>query len=396
MNQMMHSFTRLLLVALAAVLLVAIDGFAPMGLPKKHHAPIIKSHESFNRRMILKSSVASSVEIPAKMDPPRSLNRVQSKIVKALMVSFIASMCVALPVTLFPVFLLYKANIIDRVRKEKWSLKVGQFCSRFLMRVFPFASKRVVVDADDEQLKNPEPSIWVCNHISMLDLFFVLALDKRMRGKNRRPIKILYWKGLEDNPVTGLLCKMCGFIPVDMAANGNGNSNEYNPKSFKQMLKSTKAAIEEGFDIGILPEGQPNPTPEKGLQPIFSGAFTLARMSRRPIQIMSLYGLHRMWHPDDKIGMSCTARDMAARVYPGGRVYKDNEEFTSTFAAVAGHFGAHGSDMPEEELRMWLDGTMWQTELSRRAATRMEAEDIEQEAEVQKVNNESAKKQSMN
>ena len=77
--------------------------------------------------------------------------------------------------TLFPVFLLYRANIIDRVRKEKWSLKVGQFCSRWLMRVFPFASKRVLVDADDERLKNPKPSIWVCNHISMLDLFFVLV-----------------------------------------------------------------------------------------------------------------------------------------------------------------------------------------------------------------------------
>ena len=94
------------------------------------------------------------------------------------------------------------------------SLKVGQFTARWLMRVFPFASKSVVVDADDEQLKNPQPSIWVCNHISMLDLFFVLALDNKMRGQNRRPIKILYWKGLEANPITCLLCKMCGFIPV--------------------------------------------------------------------------------------------------------------------------------------------------------------------------------------
>lgn len=248
------------------------------------------------------------------------------------------------------------------------------------MRIFPFASKRVLMDADDKRLKNPEPSIWVCNHISMLDLFFVLALDKRMRGGNRRPIKILYWKGLEANPITCLLCKMCGFIPVDMTANGNGNANEYDPKSFKQMLKSTKAAIEEGFDIGILPEGQPNPSPENGLQPIFSGAFTLARMSRRPIQMISLHGLHRLWHPDDRIGMCCVARDMAVRVYPGGRIYKNAEEFTSTFEAVAGYFGAHGRDMPAEELKMWLDGSMWETELSRRAATRMDAEDVEQGA----------------
>mmetsp|Transcript_6378 Transcript_6378/g.10097 ORF Transcript_6378/g.10097 Transcript_6378/m.10097 type:complete len:260 (+) Transcript_6378:182-961(+) len=259
------------------------------------------------------------------------------------------------------------------------------------MRIFPFASKRVVVNSDDEQLKNPEPSIWVCNHISMLDLFFVLALDNRIRGKNRRPLKILYWKGLEANPVTGLLCKMCGFIPVDMAANGNGNENEYDPKSFKQMLKSTKAAIEEGFDIAILPEGQPNPSPEQGLQPIYSGAFTLARMSRRPIKMMALYGLHRLWHPN--VGMECVSRDMAVRVYPGGRVFKEAEEFTSTFEAVAGHFGAHGCDMPHEELNMWLDGSMWQTELSRRAATRLAAENIDQEEKSKRASEETVKKQ---
>mmetsp|Transcript_3822 Transcript_3822/g.9763 ORF Transcript_3822/g.9763 Transcript_3822/m.9763 type:complete len:392 (+) Transcript_3822:259-1434(+) len=378
-------FIKLMPAVLSAAFIVTrIDGLAPARLPSIRNVPTptpkAKWQGSYNRNRVLKSSVASSIDIPS-IESQRSLNRIQSNIVKAMMVTYVASMCVALPVTLFPVFLLYRANIIDRVRKEKWSLKVGQFCSRWLMRVFPFASKRVLVDADDERLKNPEPSIWVCNHISMLDLFFVLALDKRMRGRNRRPIKILYWKGLEANPITGLLCKMCGFIPVDMTANGNGNANEYDPKSFKQMLKSTKAAIDEGFDIGILPEGQPNPTPEKGLQPIFSGAFTLARMSRRPIQMMSLYGLHRLWHPDDSIGMCCVARDMVVRVYPGGRIYKNAEEFTSTFEAVAGYFGAHGRDMPAEELKMWLDGSMWKTELSRRAATRMDAENVEQGAE---------------
>jgi len=79
--------------------------------------------------------------------------------------------------------------------------------------------------------------------------------------------------------------------------------------------------------------------------------------------------------------MCCVARDMVVRVYPGGRIYKNAEEFTSTFEAVAGYFGAHGRDMPAEELKMWLDGSMWKTELSRRAATRMDAENVEQGAE---------------
>jgi hypothetical protein len=33
----------------------------------------------------------------------------------------------------------------------------------------------------------------------------------------------LQWKQLEDNPVTKLLFRQCGFIPVQMADNGNGN-----------------------------------------------------------------------------------------------------------------------------------------------------------------------------
>ena len=108
------------------------------------------------------------------------------------MVTYILSMCIALPVTLFPLYLLNRTKIINRVKKEKWSLMVGQFCSRWLLRIFPFARTRVFVDDKDENWNNPSPSIWVCNHISLLDVFFVLALDKKMRGKNRRPIKILY------------------------------------------------------------------------------------------------------------------------------------------------------------------------------------------------------------
>lgn len=341
----------------------------------KQYHDVSSASKLHSRHTILYSSPAVSVtEFQAVSSPERKLNKIQSAIVRTLMMAFIASMCAALPLTLFPVWVLYRLKIIDRVQKEKMSLRVGQFCSRWLLRLFPFARKKVIVEP--ETLSDPQPAIWVCNHISMLDLFFVLALDKQMRGKNRRPIKCLYWKGLEANPITGLLCKMCGFIPVDMSDNGNGNANEYDPKSFKQMLKSTKNAIKDGFDIAILPEGQPNPAPENGLQPVYSGAFTLAKMSRRPIQMISLHGLHHMWHPDENIGMACTARDMAVRVYPCGRLYKDSEEFTSTFSAVVGHFGAHGKDLDPDELKLWLDGSIWETEMSRRYATRMIVEDV--------------------
>lgn len=99
-----------------------------------------------------------------------------------------------------------------------------------------------------ESESEPEPAIWVCNHTSMLDIFFLLAKDKKLRGENKRPIKIIYWKDLEKNPVTKLLFTMSGFIPVEMEDNGNGNANTYKKSSFKALLKNIKKAFEDGFE----------------------------------------------------------------------------------------------------------------------------------------------------
>jgi hypothetical protein len=40
--------------------------------------------------------------------------------------------------------------------------------------------------------EDPVPTIWVSNHVSMLDTFVFLAADEQLRGKNRRPIKTIY------------------------------------------------------------------------------------------------------------------------------------------------------------------------------------------------------------
>lgn len=140
-----------------------------------------------------------------------------------------------------------------------------------------------------------------------------------------------------------------------MTANAAGESNDYDMKSFKLLLKEAKKAFTEGFDVGILPEGQLNPTPEQGLLPCFSGAFTLAKMSKRPIRFMALQGTHRLWHATQ--GMSCTGRNIQVRVYDEGRKYKTADEFLATFEAVVGEFGTYGRD--EKNLSAWLDGSRW-------------------------------------
>ena len=103
--------------------------------------------------------------------------------------SFILSMCVALPLTLLPQQVVQRAGLISKPSSEKLALKTGQWCARWLMRLIPFCNISVQPSRIDN---DPEPSIWVCNHISMLDVFVLLASDLKLRGPNKRPIKIVY------------------------------------------------------------------------------------------------------------------------------------------------------------------------------------------------------------
>lgn len=333
-------------------------GFVLTGVPNqvfesriRHQDNIIKFH-ALHESKGFQNLEPDKNAVSTNTDP---ISPLTAAITKAGVLSFIASMCVALPVTLFPIGVLYRASIISKITKERCSLRIGQFCSRWLMRIIPFAKIRVVRDDEGEE---PVPTIWVCNHTSMLDVFLLLAVDKRMRGKSNRPIKIIYWKDLEKNPVTKLLFKMCGFIPVEMEDNGNGNNNSYNPSSFRSLLKDTKQAFNDGFDIGILPEGQLNTNPENGLQPVFPGAYTLARMSKRPIRMLGIHGLNQLWHADESIGIKVTGRKVAVRAYPTGKKFENANQFVEAFKNIVGHFGANGKDLPNWE--EWLDGTTWE------------------------------------
>jgi hypothetical protein len=159
-----------------------------------------------------------------------------------------------------------------------------------------------------------------------------------------------------------------------MAANKPGEDNEYDKKSFKSFLKESKQAFVDGFDIGVLPEGQLNPAPEKGLLPLFSGAYTLARMSKRPIQMLALHGINKLWHPNDGIevgDMNVTGRHVKIRAYPNPRKYDNDEDFKETFTAVVGHFGKYGTDV--EDVGAWLDGSKW---LEIEETRRREAEEL--------------------
>ena len=105
------------------------------------------------------------------------------------MMAYIVAMCLALPIALFPPFLLRRLGVISKVRQEQMSLSAGQFCARWLLRLIPFCKIQAIPHQEEQ---DPQPSIWVCNHASALDIFLLLAADKALRGKRKRPMKIVY------------------------------------------------------------------------------------------------------------------------------------------------------------------------------------------------------------
>lgn len=139
----------------------------------------------------------------------KSLSKAQALLTKMGMILFILSMCLALPVALLPQALLHRLGLISRVKQNQLALSSGQFCARWLLRLIPFCNvkaRSVLFDDNGHRQMaqsggsnnggsssgEPQPSVWVCNHTSALDVFILLAKDKELRGKGKRPIKIVY------------------------------------------------------------------------------------------------------------------------------------------------------------------------------------------------------------
>lgn len=105
----------------------------------------------------------------------------------------------------------------------------------------------------------------------------------------------------------------------------------------------------------VLPEGQLNPRPSEGLQPVFPGAWALAKSSHRPIQMVALNGCDNLWSADDDIGMKVVDKNVMIKAYPPLKNCETFDDFLSAFSSVVGTFGATGRDIPDEELSQWVD-----------------------------------------
>mmetsp|Transcript_19473 Transcript_19473/g.40061 ORF Transcript_19473/g.40061 Transcript_19473/m.40061 type:complete len:267 (+) Transcript_19473:316-1116(+) len=110
-----------------------------------------------------------------------NISKLGATLSKIGMMAFIVSMCLTLPVALFPPHLLHRLNLISRVKQQNMALASGQFCARWLLRLIPFCKVSCTSTPEDE--KDPQPCVWVCNHTSALDIFILLANDNKLRGK---------------------------------------------------------------------------------------------------------------------------------------------------------------------------------------------------------------------
>jgi hypothetical protein len=136
------------------------------------------------------TTTSSAVPAPTN-GAPQQMSKLARNLTKVAMVAYIAVVAISLVCSLSIIRLFGLFGVPER-RRQIWALKTGQRCARYALRLIPFCNVKVIVDKADENRRNPEPSIWVCNHTSMLDVFLLLASDKRMRGFKRRPIKVVY------------------------------------------------------------------------------------------------------------------------------------------------------------------------------------------------------------
>jgi hypothetical protein len=137
-------------------------------------------------------AVAYHTAHAAAEEEDKPMSNFAKKATKVAMIAYIATVALGLISTLSFIKLLGYFGISTETRRQKWALSTGQFVARWALRLIPFCKVDVIADKDAEYMKDPEPTIWVCNHMSMLDVFLLLASDRKLRGNKKRPIKVVY------------------------------------------------------------------------------------------------------------------------------------------------------------------------------------------------------------
>mmetsp|Transcript_9155 Transcript_9155/g.17466 ORF Transcript_9155/g.17466 Transcript_9155/m.17466 type:complete len:266 (-) Transcript_9155:426-1223(-) len=235
---------------------------------------------------------------------------------------------------------LFKVGVFSELERQKVTIRmVGQIASS-LLSILPFFE--LEIHGQDNVTREDGPVVWVANHVSELDLLVFLAIEGRLKVGKKRPIKFLYWSELDQYPVLSTFVKTSGMIPVEMEDTGFEIENQYKLHSVKDMMKRMNSALDEGFDIAILPEGRRNPDAPT-LGKAFPGAYRLAKKHKAPIQFIGTHGIEDVWNVAD--GLHCGRKRVSVNIFPKIHNITSQEEFARRFYDLIGPWAASKTDV---------------------------------------------------
>ena len=118
-------------------------------------------------------------------------------------------------------------------------------------------------------------SIFICNHVNLFDAFVIYsAIPQFVRG----------WE-LESHfrvPAYGWMMKRFGNIPIPSSTG---------PAAYKELLKRTKTALDDGVSVIVFPEG--GRTRDGGVGPFQKGIFRMLPTLGCPLVPMSIVGSYQ-------------------------------------------------------------------------------------------------------
>lgn len=131
----------------------------------------------------------------------------------------------------------------------------------------------------DPSIANIRGSIIVCNHLSYLDPLLFLSLFQ----KNKTIVKTTFFSA----PVFGWIITVSGYLPATTEGIQAGRMID--------QLEKMGDFFEDGGNLFVFPEGTRNR--KTSIDALHKGVFKIARMHRRPIQVLCLNGTENLFTP---------------------------------------------------------------------------------------------------
>jgi 1-acyl-sn-glycerol-3-phosphate acyltransferase len=156
------------------------------------------------------------------------------------------------------------ARLTGKFKNRDHALRMGQLWARVTLRALQRCCKIAIVLDGGEYLPSGGPALIAAQHQSAFDtLFWLTVLPHPAYVLKQELLRI---------PLFGPLLPASGFIPVDR---GGGAA------ALRKMVAECRAAIKDGRQIVIFPEGTRVPAGERGrIQP---GVLALSRALQLPV-----------------------------------------------------------------------------------------------------------------